>query len=236
MNNTLLRSLGGLRSSVTRLAAPATSTLAPAASRFQLQHANWFNTSAPVAEQSSLAKAHQSEPSNVSGSASSLASKPQTATDPSATPQTAPSSVPDLLPLLAAQPKHYITVHIHGKPYLVTPGDSVRLPFKMPGVLPGDTLRLDRATTIGSRDFTLQGKPYVSTDLFRCRAVVIGTDSEPIRLKVVKKRRTRRAKTIKSKHFYTTIRISELKILLPEEPAAKPVSAPGYSNTGIVWS
>ncbi|KAI6365177.1 hypothetical protein MCOR25_005471 [Pyricularia grisea] len=228
MNNTFLRSLGGLRSSVPRLAAPATSTLAPAASRLRLQHANWFNTSAPVAEQPSLAKAQSSNPSDVSISAPSLPPNPQT--------ESAPSSVPDLLPLLAAQPKHYITVHIHGKPYLVTPGDSVRLPFKMPGVLPGDTLRLDRATTIGSRDFTLQGKPYVSTDLFRCRATVIGTDSEPIRLKVVKKRRTRRAKTIKSKHFYTTIRISELKILLPEEPAPKPASAPGYSDTGIVWS
>lgn len=63
----------------------------------------------------------------------------------------------ETLPLLTSQPSHYITLHIHGKPYLVTQGDTLRLPFLMHGVRPGDSLRLTRASLIGSRDFTLRG-------------------------------------------------------------------------------
>lgn len=132
---------------------------------------------------------------------------------PSATNQPIPPSVRSLLPLLAAQPGgHYITVYIHGQSYLVTEGDSVRLPFKMPGVNPGDVLRLNRAVTVGSRDFTLKGSPYVDERLFECRAVVMGTEAEPMRVKIKKKQRCRRTKHVFSKHKYTVLRISELKI------------------------
>lgn len=94
----------------------------------------------------------------------------------------------------------------------MTEGDSVRLPFKMPGVAPGDVLRLTRASVLGSRDFTLQGAPYVDERLFACRAVVTGTESEPLRIKIKKKRRCRRVKQAKSKHRYTVLRISELRV------------------------
>ncbi|KAK0628479.1 ribosomal protein L21-like protein [Bombardia bombarda] len=109
-------------------------------------------------------------------------------------------------------PGHYLTVHIHGKPYLVTEGDSVRLPFKMPGVEPGDVLRLNRAAVVGSRDFTLQGTPYVDERLFACRATVVGTEAEPMRVLIKKKRRTRRKKHVFSKHRHTILRISEVRI------------------------
>lgn len=66
------------------------------------------------------------------------------------------SSVRELLPVLSAQGPHYITAHIHGKPYLLTQGDTVRLPFQMQGVEPGDVLRLNRATHLGSREYTLK--------------------------------------------------------------------------------
>lgn len=75
-------------------------------------------------------------------------------------------SIKELLPYMHAQPAHYITIHIHGKPYLVTQGDSVRLPFHMPGVIPGDILRLNRATALGSRDYTMKGAPYLDDRLF----------------------------------------------------------------------
>jgi large subunit ribosomal protein L21 len=58
--------------------------------------------------------------------------------------------------VLKAQAPHYITIHIHGKPYLITQGDTIRLPFLMHGVDPGDVLRLNRAVNIGSRDYTLK--------------------------------------------------------------------------------
>lgn len=64
--------------------------------------------------------------------------------------------VREMLPLLRAQGSHYITAHIHAKSYLLTQGDTVRLPFNMKGVEPGDILRLDRATAFGSRDYTLK--------------------------------------------------------------------------------
>lgn len=135
-----------------------------------------------------------------------------------------------MLPLLRAQPGgHYITLHIHGRPYLVTPGDEVRLPFLMPGVRPGDVLRLNRASVLGSRDLTLlpseagERNPrsgevaYVDERLYECRAVVVGVDSEPMRTKEKTKRRNRKVKTVRSKHRYTVLRISELKIKAPEE-------------------
>ncbi|KAH8820398.1 ribosomal protein L21-like protein [Xylogone sp. PMI_703] len=121
-------------------------------------------------------------------------------------------SIKELLPLLKAQPSHYISAHIHGRPYLVTPGDTLRLPFRMPGVVPGDILRLNRATAIGSRDYTLKGAPYLDERLFECRARVMGTEAEPVRIKEKTKRRNRKVKTVKSKHKFTILRISELKI------------------------
>lgn len=149
-----------------------------------------------------------------------------------------PQSVKDMLPLLRAQPGgHYITLHVHGRPYLVTPGDEVRLPFLMPGVRPGDVLRLNRASVLGSRDLTLlpssdaaAGGPrgrnrdplsgevaYVDERLYECRAVVVGVDSEPMRTKEKTKRRNRKVKTVRSKHRYTVLRVSELRIKAPEE-------------------
>ncbi|KAI9809052.1 MAG: hypothetical protein M1825_002341 [Sarcosagium campestre] len=127
------------------------------------------------------------------------------------------SSIRTLYPLLRAQPSHYITAHIHARPYLVMQGDTVRLPFRMPDVLPGDVLRLTRALNLGSRDYTLKGAPYVDDRLFECRARVIGLESEPMRVELKTKRRQRRVKRVKSKHKYTILKIAELKLLPLEE-------------------
>ncbi|KAG0648173.1 Aconitase 2 [Hyphodiscus hymeniophilus] len=130
----------------------------------------------------------------------------------SLTPTILDPSVKELLPLLAAQPSHYISAHIHGRPYLVTAGDIVRLPFRMPGVVPGDILRLNRASSLGSRDYTLKGAPYIDERIFECRARVMGTEAEPMRYKEKTKRRNRKVKTVKSKHKFTILRIAEVKI------------------------
>ena len=119
-------------------------------------------------------------------------------------------SVKELLPLLQAQPHHYISAHIHGRPYLVTVGDTVRLPFRMAGVLPGDVLRLNRASSLGSRDYTLKGSPYLDEKLFECRARVMGVEAEPLRIKEKKKRRNRRLRTVQSKHKFTVLAIAEV--------------------------
>lgn len=139
---------------------------------------------------------------------------------PAAPPRPVDDSVRNLLPFLAAQPGHYATVHIHGFPYLVQQGDQVRLPFRIPGVQAGDVLRLNRATVLGSRDYTLRGGNGASPDspvhidesLFECRATVLGLESEPLRIKFKTKRRQRRTRTVQSKHRYTILRISELSV------------------------
>lgn len=196
---------------------------------------------------------------------------------PAQSPLVLSQSIKELLPALRAQGPRYITAHIHGRPYLLTAGDSVRLPFLMHGVNPGDVLRLNCATSIGSRDFTLKAaasipntrsptssttlvidptpgsflasysrvmpgeKPsaslgpgqlpvphfvphqakgktsYIDERLFTCRAVVMGVEAEPMRIKEKTKRRQRRTKTVKSKLRYTVLRIKEVEINSAEE-------------------
>lgn len=182
--------------------------------------------------------------------------------------------VREMLPVLRAQGPHYISAHIHAHPYLLTQGDTLRLPFHMKGVEPGDVIRLDRATHFGSRDYTLKaavqtpklksptmqtiavldpttgnlashsrvmpegslasapnavsaphfiphiakGKyPYLDDRLFVCRAVVMGVESEPLRILQKTKRRQRKVKNIKSKHRYTVLKIKEVRLRTEDE-------------------
>lgn len=176
-------------------------------------------------------------------------------------------SVRELLPVLRAQGQIYINVHIHGKAYLLTQGDTVRLPFLMKDVEAGDVLRLDRALLLGSRDFTLKpsapanklrsptlinttshGTPkpestlpavspsgklvpaphyvphiakgqysYLDDRLFVCRAVVLGVESEPMRIVEKTKRRQRHVRHIKSKLRFTVLKIKEISVRSLEE-------------------
>jgi large subunit ribosomal protein L21 len=134
-------------------------------------------------------------------------------------------SVTTLLPLLTAQPPFYIQANIHGFPYLLTAGDTLRVPFLMHGVQPGDILRLNRATIVGSRDYTLKAGAttkgekarYLDERLFVCRARVVSVESEPERIKLKTKQRMRHVRQIKSKHSYTVLRITEVTVRKPEE-------------------
>ncbi|KAE9583096.1 hypothetical protein CGMCC3_g881 [Colletotrichum fructicola] len=211
MSRSLLRSVLEFRTPVSRL--PPTFLLPIQARR--------FNSTAPIIEPQNTSVAGDAPaaaaPSGAVAAEPSIAQKSVAAQKPTTPSGPISEQVKAVLPFLAAQPSHYITFHIHGRPYLVTPGDSVRLPFKMPGVVPGDVLRLNRASIIGSRDYTLKGAPFIDERLYECRAVVTGTESEPMRFKEKTKRRQRKVKTVKSKHRYTTLAISELKINSSEE-------------------
>ena len=132
-------------------------------------------------------------------------------TSPPLPSPTTPSNL-SLLPLLAAQSPHYIVIHIHSRPYLLTHGDKLRLPFLMPDVSVGSTLRLTRASTIGSREYTFRGAPWIDEQHFVCRARVVGVESEPMRIIEKTKRRQRHVKTVKSKHRFTVVRCCELKV------------------------
>ncbi|ODA81899.1 hypothetical protein RJ55_00404 [Drechmeria coniospora] len=185
--------------------------LAPLLSTPALHSRRTFANTTPVIEPAEKqASPHANNAANpTDGQVRPLAFKKS---HPQAPPTPVADSVRQLLPFLVAQPGHYITVHIHGFPYLVQEGDQIRLPFRMPGVLPGDVLRLNRASVIGSRDYTMKGAPHVDERVFECRATVLGTESEPLRIKIKKKRRQRRKRQAKSKHRYTVLRISELSL------------------------
>ncbi len=58
---------------------------------------------------------------------------------------------------------------------------------------------------------------YIDERLFVCRAVVMGVESEPLRVKEKTKRRQRKIKKVKSKHRYTILRIKELRVRGVEE-------------------
>ncbi|KAI0394711.1 hypothetical protein F5Y17DRAFT_426478 [Xylariaceae sp. FL0594] len=202
MSRSLLRSVLELRSPLARLQSP-----------FILPTRTFISTTTAQAE------AQISIPSASDVPPAAAASRPRVSAQhlkpAPPTPAEASESISQLLPLLRAQPRHYVTAHIHGRPYLVTEGDRIRLPFKMPGVVPGDVLRLDRASVLGSRDYTLKGSPWIEPSLFECRATVLGTETEPLRVKIKTKRRNRRSQRVTSKHKYTILAISELKILNP---------------------
>ena len=121
------------------------------------------------------------------------------------------------LPHLAGQAPHYIVAELHARPYLLTEGDHLRLPFLMPKVKTGDILRFNRATSLGSRDFTLKGSPHIDERLFECRVRVTGVESEPLRIKEKTKRRQRHTKQARSKHRYTIMRVMEVRVKTPEE-------------------
>jgi len=146
-------------------------------------------------------------------------------------------SLQQLLPALEAQQPHYITAHVHRFPYLLTAGDTLRLPFHMKGVQTGDILRLNRASIIGSRDYTLKagtnstesydrkrtGEPnYLDERLFECRVRVMGLESGPMMLKEKTKRRNRRVKTVRSKHRHTVLRVMEVRVKSLDELKREP--------------
>jgi hypothetical protein len=138
-------------------------------------------------------------------------------------------SVAKLLPLLKSQPPLYTQINIHGRPYLVTVGDTIRLPFLMPNVAVGDVLRMNKATLIGSRDYSLKAPPvmkgqpqkYLDENLFVCRVRVVGETQEPLRVKEKTKRRRRHIKHIWSKHKYTVLRVTELDVINPPSPVER---------------
>lgn len=106
----------------------------------------------------------------------------------------------------------------------------------MHGVNPGDILRLNRASLLGSRDYTLKagtssrenydGKQtnepqYLDERLFECRVRVLGLESGPMMMKEKTKRRNRKVKTVRSKHRYTVLKVMEVKVKTLEELKSK---------------
>ncbi|EGX49297.1 hypothetical protein AOL_s00078g330 [Orbilia oligospora ATCC 24927] len=174
---------------------------------------------------------HTSTTTTTTATTTALPSQPPLPPPSTSPSSTSPQPSQDLQTLtrlhksLLHQPPYYTTIHIHNTPYLVTLGDRITLPSllyppKNPLISnplnkplqPGDIIRLTHASTLGSREYTIKGTPYIDPRLFECKAVVVEITSEPMRIKEKTKRRQRRVKKVKSKHRYTVLRICELGV------------------------
>lgn len=120
------------------------------------------------------------------------------------------SSKVDLTPLKLAN-ELYAIFRIHNRPYLVTKGDKVILPFKLKQAEVGDVLNLNDVTTIGSRNFKLVDEP-IDTELYTLKATVVEKTKRPLRVREVTKRRNRKVRHATNKADLTVLRISELKV------------------------
>ena len=74
-----------------------------------------------------------------------------------------------------------------------------------------ETCRVD-GQDVGLVPGAMRRMQYIDDRLFECRAVVMGTEAEPMRFIKKKKQRNRRVKTVKSKHKYTILKIKELVV------------------------
>lgn len=72
-----------------------------------------------------------------------------------------------------------------------------------------ETCRVD-GQDVGLVPGAMRRTQYIDDRLFECRAVVMGTEAEPMRFIKKKKQRNRRVRTVKSKHKYTILKIKEL--------------------------
>ncbi|CCK68620.1 mitochondrial 54S ribosomal protein bL21m KNAG_0B01770 [Huiozyma naganishii CBS 8797] len=105
----------------------------------------------------------------------------------------------------------YAMFRIHNRPYTVTVGDTVILPFKMKDANLGDTLCLTDVARIGSRNYTLAGGP-IDQSLYTLKATVIEKTKRKFETREITKRRHRRVRTVAKKGDLTLLRINELTV------------------------
>ncbi|KAJ1928970.1 hypothetical protein IWQ60_001562 [Tieghemiomyces parasiticus] len=130
---------------------------------------------------------------------------------PTAAVQAHSEETRDLIHRLRAQNKYYATVQIKGKHYTVTEGDII-ITDRMAELALGDMINLECVTELGSRDFTVLGKPYVSTDFFTVRAVVLEHPVSSTVTVVKFKKRKDYCKTLHYNPKYTLLRVSKLDV------------------------
>ncbi|ODV83130.1 hypothetical protein CANARDRAFT_30222 [[Candida] arabinofermentans NRRL YB-2248] len=121
------------------------------------------------------------------------------------------SSIPDLTPL-KFEKNLYATIKIHERPYLVTEGDEVILPFRMKHAEIGDILHFQNVTTVGSKNYTYHLDSSIDSSVVSIKGVVLEKTKKPMTVKEITKRRNRHTRHVKVKHDLTVLRITELKL------------------------
>lgn len=98
----------------------------------------------------------------------------------------------------------------------ITAGDLLQLNYDI-GAPNGTRLRLDKALLIGSKDFTLMGRPLLPRDLVRITATVVEKclSHTKVTFMLKRKERFRKEKYRFMRHYTTTLRINSIDLLKP---------------------
>lgn len=117
-----------------------------------------------------------------------------------------PSRKPSPLAPLLNNSNIYMTVHVNSFPYLISPNDTLRLPFHLPDASLGSILRMTRVSRIGVRDYTLQGHPFIDENAFSLKMRVIEHTKMPFVVTKKTKQRQRRTRHLFNKQNYTVLK------------------------------
>jgi large subunit ribosomal protein L21 len=143
--------------------------------------------------------------SATSQSSASSESTPSSKVLPESPQTNVPVSTAALAPLIHATDL-YMTVHINSFPFLLSRNDTLHLPFHLPDAPLGSVLRMTRVSRIGTREYTLQGHPYVDPQCFVCKLRVVEHTKQPMVVTLKKKQRQRRTRHLPNKQNYTVLK------------------------------
>ncbi|TRM60768.1 ribosomal protein L21-like protein [Schizophyllum amplum] len=125
-----------------------------------------------------------------------------------------PRTSSSALDLIRSQPNQYIIATLGGRKHILAPRDLLTIP-RMPDVQVGDVVLLDQIHELGSRDFTIRGKPTIPTSKVQVQATVVEHTKGKMESIFKKKRRKGYRKTITHKQTYTRLRIGNIEIPSP---------------------
>ncbi|KAF9110745.1 hypothetical protein BGX27_005920 [Mortierella sp. AM989] len=113
--------------------------------------------------------------------------------------------------LLRDQLRYYAVAEIKNRPYLITKNDIIVLD-RLKDVQLGDVIELNQIKELGSKDYAIQGKPYVSPEYYSIKATVIEQPKGKIVETFKKKRRKHFQRRYHMKPLHTLLRVSELEV------------------------
>ncbi|KAG0014575.1 hypothetical protein BGZ81_000376 [Podila clonocystis] len=140
----------------------------------------------------------------------SFQATPSIPTTSSASP-TSVSNAESPLNLLRNQLRYYAVAEIKNRPYLITKNDIIVLD-RLKDVKLGDVIELNQIKELGSKDYSIQGQPYVSPEYFSIKATVIEQPKGKMIETFKKKRRKHFQRRYQFKPLHTLLRVSELEV------------------------
>ncbi|KAG0376933.1 hypothetical protein BGX24_006975 [Mortierella sp. AD032] len=146
-------------------------------------------------------------------SATSSASQatPTSSTASPTTPTSTQTSTDSPVSLLRNQLRYYAVAEIKNRPYLITKNDIIVLD-RLKDVQLGDVIELNQIKELGSKDYAIQGAPYVSPEYYSIKATVIEQPKGKIVETFKKKRRKHFQRRYHIKPLHTLLRVSELEV------------------------